>query len=853
MTEARYFERKLDAGGQLDQPGPGHALPGDKPNWPRDRAVDVMHLKLQVALDLEGHTVSGTATHHVAPLNDGTSSFELDAVDMEIVGATVDKQPARFDYDGQKLRVPFGGPRPRGKEVRVAVEFRSRPRIGLYFIEPDEAYPDKPRQVWTQGQDEDHRFWFPCYDHTNDKMTSELIVTVPGDWFALSNGRLLEDKKLKDGTRRFHWHQDRPHSTYLFTLAAGEFSRIDASRNGLTVDYFVEAKDVEDARRSFEHTPEMIALFEEVSGIKYPWAKYSQVVVRDFVFGGMENTSATTMTELILVDRKASLDHTADYLVSHELAHQWWGDLMTCRDWSHGWLNESFATYAEFLWEERKRGTDEYRQYVIANTHDYLEERYRRPIVTNVWNAPIDIFDLHLYEKGALVLHTLRGLLGDDQFFRSIRRYCQDNQERSVITQDLMDAIEAETGKNVEWFFDQYVFRPGHPQFKVSWSWNDDAKLATVSVRQTQSTEDGGTIFRIPLTIDFRVGRNRPQSFQVEVTEKEHTFVFPLAKKPDVCRFDPYNRVLKELDFDKSAAELRLQLREDDDIYYRQLAAAGLGKAGGAEAVEALEAAVMGDRFWGVQAGAAAALGEMKGTAARDALIRCLQVRQPKARRAVVTALGQFTGDEAVLGALTPFANRDRSWFVESEANRAIGKLRLPGSFDMLVRNLKRRSFREIVRVGALDGLAQSRDERAFEPIAEAARYGAPAQSRAAAVRALGSLGQHFESRKKVTAEEIARYLDDPDFRVRIAATTALRTLKDPSQVDALDRMAKRELDGRGVRVAREVAAELRKGTDTPGELRNLRDEFEKLRDENRALRERLDKVEAGAAPRKRA
>lgn len=850
MTEARYFERKLDAGGQLDQPGPAHALPGDKPNWPRDRVVDVMHLKLQVELDFENRTVTGTATHQVAPLNDGTTSFELDAVDMEILAATVDKQAARFAYDGQKLRVHFGSAPPRGTEVRVAVEFRSRPRIGLYFIEPDGSYPAKPRQVWSQGQDEDHRYWFPCYDHTNDKMTSELIVTVPGHWLALSNGRLLEDKKLKDGCRRFHWHQDRPHSTYLFTLTAGEFTRVDASRDGLTIDYYVEPGDVEAAARTFGNTPDMIALFEEVTGITYPWAKYSQVVVRDFVFGGMENTSATTMTELILVDRKAALDHTSDSLVSHELAHQWWGDLMTCRDWSHGWLNESFATYAEFLWEERKRGTDEYRQYVIANTRDYLEERYRRPIVTNVWNAPIDIFDLHLYEKGALVLHTLRGLLGDEQFFRSIRRYCRDNQESSVITQDLIDAIEAETGRNMEWFFDQYVFRPGHPQFKVSWSWGDATKLATVTVRQTQSTDDGAVVFRVPVTIDFRAGRSRPQSFSVEVTEKEHTFVFPLARKPDLCRFDPYNRVFKELDFDKSTAELRLQLRDDDDIYYRELAASGLGKAGGHEAVEALEAALMGDRFWGVQVAAAASLGEMKGSLARDALIRGLAVRHPKARRAVVTALGAFLGDETVLAALTPFADRDRSWFVESEANRAAGKLRLPGSYDILVRNLKRSSFREIVRIGALDGLAQSRDERAFDTIIEAAAYGAPAQSRPAALRALGSLGQHFESRKKATAETISRFLDDPDLRVRLAATSALRTLKDPSQVDALDRMAKRELDGRGVRVAREVAAELRKGTDTPGELRNLRDEFEKLRDENRALRERIDKVEAARAER---
>jgi aminopeptidase N len=731
------------------------------------------------------------------------------------------------------------------------VQFRSRPRIGLYFIEPDEGYPDKPRQVWSQGQDEDHRYWFPCYDHTNDKMTSELLIVVPGDWFALSNGRLLEDKKLRDGTRRFHWHQDRPHATYLITLVAGEFARIDASRHGLTVDYFVEAKDVEDGKRTFQNTPEMIALFEEVSGIKYPWAKYSQVVVRDFVFGGMENTSATTMTDLILVDRKAAVDETADYLVSHELAHQWWGDLMTCRDWSHGWLNESFATYAELLWEERARGVDEYRQNVIVNTNDYLGERYRRPIVTNVWHDPIDIFDLHLYEKGSIVLHTLRGMLGDDQFFRSIRRYCRDNQERSVITQDLIEAIEAETGRSLEWFFDQYVYRPGHPKFDVSWSWDDEQKLATVSVKQTQSADDGTAVFRMPVTIDFRVGRTRPRAFPVEVSEKEHTFVFPLAKKPDICRFDPYNLVLKELEFDKSIAELRLQLRGDDDIYYRQFAAKSLGKKGGVEATEALEAAVTNDRFWGVQAAAATALGEMKGTAARDALVRCLAVRHPKARRAVAAALGEFRGDKIVFEALRPFAKRDRSWRVEADANRSIGKLRLPEGFDILADSLKRRSFREVVRLGALDGLAHLREERGIELIANAAQYGAPQHSRAGALRALGTLGQHFEPRKKQLAEDIARFLDDPDFRVRVAATSALRTLGEPSQADALDRMARRELDGRGIRAAREVAAELRKGAETAGEVRALRDEFEKLRDENRGLRERLDKVEVAANPKK--
>ncbi len=824
---------------------PPHALPGDKPVWTRDRVVDVKHIKIDIKLDLAGKRVSGTATHTVAPLNEGVRFVEFDAIDMVITAASVGRKPAEFSYDGTKLRVDLGEGRKRGHDLPVAITYSATPRIGMYFIAPDDGYPDKPMQVWTQCQDEDTRYWLPCFDHPSEKQTSEIIVTVPGTWYALSNGRLLEEKENRDGTRRFHWHQDRPHSTYLLTLAAGELARIDQTTNGLTIDYFVEPRHVEDATRTFANTPAMVALFERLFDAKYPWSKYSQVVVRDFVFGGMENTSATTMTENIIVDRKGARDFTSDPLISHELAHQWFGDLMTCRDWSHGWLNESFATFLEMLWDEHHQGIDMYRQGAIENTGLYLEERYRRPIVTNVFNEPIDLFDRHLYEKGSVVLSMLRGLLGDDQFFRSIQRYVRENQERSVITQDLANAFETETGRNLDWFFDQWVYKPGHPNFRVSWNYNDDTKVATVSVKQTQSTGDGTPIFRMPVTIDFRKGRGKPQTFRVEVTEPEHTFAFPLVARPDLCRFDPYGNILKELDFDKSVGELRLQLRDDDDIGGRQFAAKQLGKKGGAEAVKALETAVMSDRFWACQAASAKALGEIKTTDARDALLRCLAVRHPKARRAVVAALGAFKGDQQVFDAIEPIARRDQSWFVESEANRSVGKLRLEGSMAVLKRNIERPSFRQIVRAGCIDGLIELRDEAGLEVLSRVARYGEPFQGRPPAVGGLAKLGLYFPDRKKALGEEIAGYLEDPDFRVRIAAANGLKTLKADDQLPALERMAARELDGRGVRMARENANALRKGSGTDGEIQKLREEFEKLRDENGRLKERVTTLEA--------
>ncbi|MEX2081446.1 MAG: HEAT repeat domain-containing protein, partial [Dehalococcoidia bacterium] len=513
---------------------------------------------------------------------------------------------------------------------------------------------------------------------------------------------------------------------------------------------------------------------------------------------------------------------------------------------------EGFATYFELLWDEEHLGVDHYRQGVMVNAEAYFGEadsRYKRPIVTNIYNAPIDIFDRHLYEKGSLVLHTLRGVLGDDQFFRSLQRYCRENQERSVVTQDLVAAIEAETGRNLDWFFDQWVYKPGHPEFKVSWSWDDDTKVASVNVKQTQKREKDVGLFRAPVTIDFRVGRGRPQPFRVDVTEAEHTFYFALPAKPDLCRFDPYNWTLKRLEFERSTAELRFQIAQDDDISGRIAAAEALGKKGGPEAVKALTAALAGDRFWAVQAAAAKALGAIRTDEARDGLMANLAVRHPKARRAVVAALGEFRGDESVLTALAPLTRRDLSWFVEAEANRSTGKLRLPGSFDVLAANIGRSSHLEVVRNACLDGLVELRDERGLDLITANARYGAPARSRPVALGAAARLANHFEHRKKALAEELVPYLDDPDFRVRIAAANGLKTLKDPDYASQVERMADRELDGRGIRVAREAASALRKGRDTTDEVKKLRDQFEELREENAKLRNRLEKVESARKP----
>ena len=423
-------------------PGPSPCL-GTTSHWPRDRACDLLHLKLELALDVDNKRLSGVATHTFAPINDGLTSVELDAAEFHIKSVkSFEGASLGYSYEDSKLRIELGAPHKAGESVTIQVEYECTPRRGLYFNAPDEAYPDRPRQVWTQGEDEDSRYWFPCYDFPNERFTSEIVVTVPRDWTTISNGKLVSVKE-EGQVKVCHWSQDVPHPTYLMSLVAGEYAEIRDEWNGVPILYYSPPGREEDTRRAFDKTPKMMQFFAEKIGVPYPWAKYSQVTVADFIFGGMENTSATTMTDYLLHDERAHQDYSTDSIVAHELAHQWWGDLLTCRDWSHGWLNEGFATYFDLLFKEYDLGVSEFRYAVYQDARSYLQEdsgHYRRPIVNNVYNQPVDLFDRHLYEKGGLVLHMLRFVLGDELFWKAMRHYCVKHQGKSVTTEDLQRA-----------------------------------------------------------------------------------------------------------------------------------------------------------------------------------------------------------------------------------------------------------------------------------------------------------------------------------------------------------------------------------------------------------------------------
>jgi aminopeptidase N len=568
----------------------------------------------------------------------------------------------------------------------------------------------------------------------------------------------------------------------------------------------------------------------------------------------MENTTATTLTDNCLFDARAALDYDVENLVSHELAHQWFGDLLTCRDWGQGWLNEGFATYSEYVWREHAHGRDEAALELAEWAEQYFGEdshRYRRPIATNLYDEPIDIFDHHLYEKGGLVLHMLRRVLGEASFWKAIAHYVRKHHTGSVETRDLARAVEEATGRNVDWFFDQWVQKSGHPELKVEYGWDAEAKLARFTVKQTQRVDGDTPLFRLPLEVRLRVG-GKDLTFPLEVKEELEVFNFPVEAEPTQAIFDTGQHVLKTLELDKGKILSLTELAGASEAMDRIAAARALARHTSPDVVIALEKALLSDPFWGVRASAAETLGRIRSEGAREALARALpKTEHPKARRAVARALGAFRHEEAAAQALEATVLKgDESYFVEAEACLALGKTRSPRALPALRKALERDSFLDVIRQYAYRGLAAARDDSAIALLLEATSPGRISQGRRAAIIALAELveGRHDREARDVR-ERLEELLHDRDFRVQQTAIEGVHTVGDPRAVPTLREMVERELDGRLRRRGREVIRDLEEGRSQAETVKELRDEVEKLRKDLAAVRDRLTKIESKSSP----
>jgi aminopeptidase N len=861
MTLEHRHHSRCACGSALSSEAAGAAsrpftLAGTKRVYERARPFAIHHIALELELEVDRKAFRGTATLDVARVDPGATEIALDAVGFDIDAVEVRGskkkgfEPAAHVYDGETLHVTL----PTDADVaHVRVTYRAVPRRGMYFLAPDEHVPERPHQVWTQCQDEDARFIFPCHDKPHVKQTTELKVKVPAGWYALSNGEMVGEPAHDT----FHWKMSEPHPSYLFTLVAGEFSRIDDEVDGIPLTYLVPKGREADGKRTFARTPAMIRHFGALLGVKYPWNKYAQVVVNDFIFGGMENTTATTMYEHILLDERAALDISSDDLIAHELAHQWFGDLVTCRDWSHAWLNEGFATFMEHIDREGHLGRDEYDYSLKGDMEGYLAEargRYRRPIVCQDYDAPIDIFDRHLYEKGACVLHMLRRELGDALFFGGVRTYLERHRRGVVETRDLMRALEEVSGRSLERFFEQWVFRPGHPELDIKIE--HDGEVTTVTVKQTQAqppaggaghgspagTSDTNTpIFAFDLALDLHFEKDTRREVR-RVDQASQSFAFRVPTRPRFVVVDPDFGVIADLKLEAPADMLRAQLTGAPSARGRMLAAPGLGRLDDPPSTKALAAALADEKeFWGARAEVASALGNLRSEEAFAVLESNAATKHPKVRRAVVHALGAYRTTRAA-ELLKKLALRDPSYLVEADAARALGATRQAVGFDTLVDILDRPSWADVIRAGAIDGLANLRDERAVPHVIARTRYGVSTRGRRAAILALPQLAGDKKARE--TLEDL---LDSADPYLRVDVVRALGELGDAKARGALHRQLDRELDGRVRRRIREVLRDL--GGAGKRESDRLRDELEALRGEHAELKARVGKIEAIVSP----
>ncbi|HEY4186352.1 MAG TPA: M1 family aminopeptidase [Polyangia bacterium] len=824
------------------------APPGTPLRFAADRPFRVAGVRLELELDLVGRRLSGAVTHRIEARRDELDAVTLDAVEMTFDSVVVDGAAVPFDYDGEKLRVSLPRPLARGTEASVTVCYHASPRRGLYFLGPDAANPNRAPLCFTQGQDDDSRFYWPCVDAPNEKAPMEVLATAPSGNFLLSNGDLRGRDELPNGRTRWHYVLDFPHPPYLVTVVCGPFTEqvVRAPETGVEVFFYAPPGRDADARRSFARTPQMIDYFSARIGVPYPHKRYSQITVPEFIFGGMENTTAATLTDLILLDERAALDHDVDGLVSHELAHQWWGDLLTCREWSEAWLNEGFATYFEYVWREHAKGRDEADLELRADADSYFAEahRYVRPIVWRRYDEPIHLFDGHTYDKGGRVMHMVRHILGDGPFWEAIRAYATANARRSVETRDWARAIDEVTGRNLEPFFDRWVSRAGHPELDCAWQWDDERKEGRLRVQQKQTISDELPPFQFDAGVQFEV-EGKVEDRTVAVREASHVFTFRLPSRPQQVVFDPGDVILKTVKMEKPAPLWRRQLEAAPLGIDRILAAGALGNAPDPDGVVALGQALAADEFWGVRAAAARALGRTRRQDALERLLEARSAEHPRVRRAVAVALGEFRGDPRAGAVLTTWVKGgDPSLFVEGEAALALGKTRSPEAADLLAEVATRPSFQDTIRARALEGLGALGGDRAIELLCKAWRPGGPFQARKALVAALGEAANGTPQVRAVR-EFLEERIADADFRVRGEIAAALARLGDRQAIPAIERTLAAELDGRARRRMREAVTSLREGSGASTQFVRLQEEVERLRTETTKLRERLDKLEA--------
>ena len=517
------------------------------------RINDLVHTKLEANFDFDKSYMYGKVWITLKPHFYPTDSLTLDAKGMDLHKVALIKgsgmKNLKYEYNGWQIRISLDKTYQGGEPYTIYIDYTSKPNEvkvkgsaaitdakGLYFINPKGEEKNKPTEIWTQGETESNSVWLPTIDKPNQKTTEEIYMTVPDKFVTLSNGLLISKKKNANGTRTDYWKMDLPHAPYLFFMGVGDYAIIKDSYKGKEVSYYVDKEYAPVARKIFGHTPEMIAYYSKITGIDFPWPKYSQITGHDYVSGAMENTTATLHSDAAQQDARQLTDGNEwEDVVAHELFHQWFGDLVTCESWSNITLNESFADYSETLWNAYKYGKDAGDQQNFTEMQGYLQSNSsNKDLVRFYYRDKEDVFDAVSYNKGGRILNMLRNFVGDKAFFKSLNLYLTTNKFKSAEAQNLRLAFEDVTGRDLNWFWNQWYYGSGQPNLDINYSYNEETKKERVIVDQTQS---GNKLFKLPVAIDVYNGTGKTR-YNVWDQDKTDTFYFNADKKPDLVNFD---------------------------------------------------------------------------------------------------------------------------------------------------------------------------------------------------------------------------------------------------------------------------------------------------------------------------
>lgn len=546
----------------------------------REKINNLVHTKLKVDFNFEKSQLNGEAWVTLAPHFYPTNKVTLDAKSFEIKEVKVNNIKAGFNYTDDEITIELGKTYKKDEQYEVYIKYIAKPEEvtqegsvnitdakGLYFIDPKEEDPNKPTQIWTQGETESSSCWFPTIDTPNQKTSQEIYMTVPSKFITLSNGTLKNQTNNTNGTRTDYWKMDQKHAPYLFFMGVGEFSVVKDTWKNIPVDYYVEKEYENVAKDIFGNTPEMLTFFSDLTGIQYPWDKYSQIVVRDYVSGAMENTTAVVHAEAAQ-QKKGQLidDNEWEGTIAHELFHHWFGDLVTTESWSNLTVNESFATYSVYLWFAHKYGKDRADANMYDDVQAYMQSQSEdKNLVRFFYESREDMFDTVSYQKGNAILHMLRDILGDDAFFKGMNTYLTEHKYGTAEAHDLRLALEKVSGKDLNWFFNQWYFGNSHIKMNVTYDINTINRTVTVNINQPEK------VFKFPLSIDVYEDLGK-SSYNVWIDSEQNSFTFPISKLPKLINVDAKHVLLAEISDKKTLDNFIYQFNNAPHYLDRRLA-----------------------------------------------------------------------------------------------------------------------------------------------------------------------------------------------------------------------------------------------------------------------------------------